>query len=307
MAEVEWVNLKAYELRDLAVRGAMVIVPVGSTEQHGPHLPVQVDALLAGEVSRRAARRAWDTAPVVVMPPVWTGLAEHHMSLGGTITLDYATFAALLGDICHSIARHGFGRILILNGHGGNITGLNVLTGELAQELDAIVAMACYWTLDAAAEAFADILEVQTNVRHAGEAETSMLLALRPDLVDMEAAARIDLADGGVECARRCLPLAADRPLDRVGGDRRPRRRHGREGRAPARRRRAGRCRHHPRRGAVGGSPPPDRRLRAAAAPRSSGGDGGAGEGRDGGPVARANGRGGRHPRPGHGEDVAER
>ena len=211
MAEVEWVNLKAYELRDLAVRGAMVIVPVGSTEQHGPHLPVQVDALLAGEVSRRAARRAWDTAPVVVMPPVWTGLAEHHMSLGGTITLDYATFAALLGDICHSIARHGFGRILILNGHGGNITGLNVLTGELAQELDAIVAMACYWTLDAAAEAFADILEVQTNVRHAGEAETSMLLALRPDLVDMEAAARIDPPMEGLSArgdAYRWRPIA---------------------------------------------------------------------------------------------------
>jgi creatinine amidohydrolase len=211
MAEVEWVNLKAYELRDLATRDAVVVVPVGSTEQHGPHLPVQVDALLAGEVSRQAARRAWDTAPVVVMPPVWTGLAEHHMSLGGTITLDYATFAALLHGICHSIARHGFRRILILNGHGGNITGLNVLTGELAQEVDAVVAMACYWTIDAAAEAFAVILDMQSNVRHAGEAETSMLLALRPDLVDMDAAARIDPPLEGLSArgaAYRWRPIA---------------------------------------------------------------------------------------------------
>ncbi len=211
MAEVEWVNLKAYELRELAARDAIVIVPVGSTEQHGPHLPVQVDALLAGEVSRRAARRTYDTEPVVVMPPVWTGLAEHHMSLGGTITLDYATFAALLGDICHSIARHGFGRILILNGHGGNITALNVLTGELAHQVDAIVAMACYWTLDAAANAFAEILEVQSNVRHAGEAETSMLLALRPDLVDMDAAAEIEPPLEGLSArggAYRWRPIA---------------------------------------------------------------------------------------------------
>ena len=85
--EFEWHNLKAHELNALAKRDAVVIVPVGSTEQHGPHLPVQVDALLASEVTRRAAAKlAAQGTPVVTLPAVWTGLAEHHMAFGGTIT-----------------------------------------------------------------------------------------------------------------------------------------------------------------------------------------------------------------------------
>ena len=83
---VEWLNLKAHELRTLAQRGATVLVPVGSVEQHGPHLPVQVDALLAGEVARRGALRLSESVPVVVAPTVWMGLAEHHMTFGGTLS-----------------------------------------------------------------------------------------------------------------------------------------------------------------------------------------------------------------------------
>src|SRR3954452_24742605 len=98
--EIGWLRLKAAELRDLATRDAIVIVPVASVEQHGPHLPVQVDTLLAGEIGRRAARALADRVPVVVAPTVWSGLAEHHMSFGGTITLDLATFHALLRCVC---------------------------------------------------------------------------------------------------------------------------------------------------------------------------------------------------------------
>ena len=119
MTDVEWVNLKAHELRALAKKDAIVIVPVGSTEQHGPHMPVQTDARLASEVAQRTARQITDRAPVIVTPPVWTGLAEHHMSLGGTITLDFDAFSRLLCGIVGSLARHGFRRILLLNGHGG--------------------------------------------------------------------------------------------------------------------------------------------------------------------------------------------
>jgi creatinine amidohydrolase len=85
MAEVEWSRLKAPELRALAKDNAIVIVPVGSTEQHGPHLPTQVDCLLAGEIARRAAILASHTTPTLVTPTVWSGLAEHHMSLGATL------------------------------------------------------------------------------------------------------------------------------------------------------------------------------------------------------------------------------
>ena len=185
--QVEWQKLRAHELRGLADRDATVIMPVGSMEQHGPHLPVQVDTLLAGEIARRAALRLAERLPVVVTPTVWMGLAEHHMTLGGTFTLDLSTYLGLLRCLCRSVDRHGFPRIFILNGHGGNVSALGAITGELAHELNAKVATATYWHLRETRERFAEILEHQDNVRHAGEAESSMLLALVPELVDREA------------------------------------------------------------------------------------------------------------------------
>ncbi|MBV9522037.1 MAG: creatininase family protein, partial [Alphaproteobacteria bacterium] len=187
MSEIEWWRLKAAEINALAQRDAVVIVPIGSIEQHGPHLPTQVDTLLVGEIARRAARQVAATTPVVVVPTVWSGLAEHHISLGGTLSLDLATFLALLRCICRSLVRQGFRRIFLLNGHGGNIAALTVAVNEMAVELEAPIAAASYWPL--AAEAFVQILERQETVRHACEAETSMMLALAPQLVDMSRAA----------------------------------------------------------------------------------------------------------------------
>jgi creatinine amidohydrolase len=188
---VQWMNLKASELRELATQNAIVIVPVASVEQHGPHLPVQVDTLLASEIALRAARAFAGQVPIVVAPAVWSGLAEHHMSFGGTITLDLATFHAVLRCVCRSLVRHGFRRILLLNGHGGNEAALNVIVGELAIEFEAPIATITYWK--AAAKSFAEILERQKTVRHACEAETSMMLALAPELVDVS---RLSEANG---------------------------------------------------------------------------------------------------------------
>lgn len=186
MTEVEWWKMKVGELNALAARNAVVILPVGSTEQHGPHLPTQVDSLLSGEVGRRAARKIADRTPVVVAPTVWHGLAEHHLSLGGTLSLDLATFHSVLRCLVRSILKGGFRRIFLLNGHGGNIAALTAIVNDFAIEFDAPIATASYWLL--AQEAFGKILERQTNVRHACEAETSMLLHLAPQFVDMEQA-----------------------------------------------------------------------------------------------------------------------
>jgi creatinine amidohydrolase len=190
MPEVEWVNLKARDIRALREKDAIAIIPIGSIEQHGPHLPVQVDALLAGEVACRTARLIVDHAPVVVLPTIWSGLAEHHMSLGGTLTLDLRTFLDLVRGIVRSVARNGFTRILLLNGHGGNMTALDALVGDLSAEMSLPIALATYWIPPQ--KEFAEILEEQPGVAHACEAETSMLLALRPDLVDMAALDHID-------------------------------------------------------------------------------------------------------------------
>lgn len=192
MTEVLWANLKAHELRALAGRDALVIQPVASLEQHGPHLPVQVDVTLVSEVALRAAREIAERGAVVVAPTLWAGLAEHHMSLGGTITLDLATYHAVLRCLCRSFQRQGFGRICLLNGHGGNVSALANISAELTVELGVPVTTATYWTLPETAKAFAGILERQSNVRHACEAETSMMLALRPELVDRESAAALE-------------------------------------------------------------------------------------------------------------------
>ena len=195
--QIYWEQLRSPQLKSLADVNAIVVVPVGSMEQQGPHLPVKVDALLATEVARRAALKVQTHQPILVTPTVWCGLAEHHMDFCGTLTLDFETFHALLRNLCRSIRHHGFRRIFLLNGHGGNIAALNVICSELVRELEGLrVVSGTYWTLPEVAEKFAEILEVQQNVRHAGEAETSMMLALEPELVDQSI---LNQADGTPE------------------------------------------------------------------------------------------------------------
>jgi creatinine amidohydrolase len=182
MPEIEWARLKAAEVASLAARNAVVIIPIGATEQHGPHLPVQVDFRLAGEVAQRAARLMSATHPAVVTPTIPFGMSEHHMSLNGTITLDYPTMAAVLDCACRSILRSGFKRIFILNGHGGNTDGIVTFITEFTVRHRVPLAGGTYWHI--AAPEIAAILERQTALLHACEAETSMMLALAPELID---------------------------------------------------------------------------------------------------------------------------
>lgn len=175
-------ELRAPELRALAGPRTAVIVPVASIEQHGPHLPVMTDTLLSNEVARRGATLAAETAPVLVTECVWSGLSEHHMSLGGTLTLDFAAFDAVIGGVVRSLNRHGFRRVLLLNGHGGNVAALQTVAENLTLRHDMAVVSATYWHL--AAHLLAPLLQRQKGIRHACEAETAMVMALRPDLVD---------------------------------------------------------------------------------------------------------------------------
>jgi len=182
MAEIEWRKLRADQLRERAQQDAMVIVPVGSLEQHGPHMPVEVDSQLGEQVANRTARLVDARGhKVVVLPMLWTGISEHHMSFGGTITLDLATFSAVIEAICRSLVRHGFRRIVLLNAHGGNDNALRSLTDELTPKLGVPIIQFTYW--DASADAIGAILEKQPQVQHACEAETSMMMAVRPELV----------------------------------------------------------------------------------------------------------------------------
>lgn len=179
---MQWAELKADDLSALAKGDSIVIVPVASLEHHGPHLPTGVDVVLTSEIAKRAAALADPDVPSIVVPTVWSGLAEMHMSLGGTVTLDLDTFNAVLRSICRSIVRQGFRKILLLNGHGGNIAALGAITNDIGSEHDIAIATTSYWVL--AQDRFAAILEDQTGIEHACEGETSMMLALQPGTVD---------------------------------------------------------------------------------------------------------------------------
>lgn len=182
MPEVDWSRLKAQDLRALANENAVVILPIASIEQHGPHLPVMTDTRLGQEVAHRAARKAYGKRPTVVAPVVWSGLSEHHMPFGGTLTVSHATFRALLHDLIIAITRHGFHDILISNSHGGNIIAMQQIVDELSGTVDATLVATTYPS--EAGDAIGALLDDQSGVQHACEAETSMMMACQGDLVD---------------------------------------------------------------------------------------------------------------------------
>lgn len=194
MVEVEWQRMKAQEVRRLAEQNAVVILPIASIEQHGPHLPTMTDTRLGHEVALRAARKAYPARPVVVTPVVWSGLSEHHMPFGGTLTISPETFRGLLFDLITALTRQGFRDILISNSHGGNIIALQQICDELAPIVPATLVLTTY-PMEAGA-ALSELLEDQEGMQHACEAETSMMMACEGDLVDDSDLAAL-VADAG--------------------------------------------------------------------------------------------------------------
>jgi mycofactocin precursor peptide peptidase len=167
-ASVLWKELTAEDLRAKAAADAIVILPVASMEQHGPHLPVGVDTILCEGVCKAGAEAAAGAVPVVVAPTLWCGMAEHHMAFGGTFTFDIPTYRAVLLAFLKSIARHGFTRVLIVNGHGGNIAALGKAVVQLRREGRDAAWCPCV---------------VAGGDAHAGHAETSLLLHISPTAV----------------------------------------------------------------------------------------------------------------------------
>jgi creatinine amidohydrolase len=190
---VMWKELTAEDLRAKAAADAVVILPVASMERHGPHLPVGVDTILCEGVCKGGAEKVATDVPVVVAPTLWCGMAEHHMAFGGTFTFDIPTYRAVLLAFLTSLERHGFKRVFIVNGHGGNIAALNAFLPDFARETSLKVRAATYF--DLAKADLAPVLEDQKQVHHACEVETSLMIVLAPDTVKAD---RIPEAFGGV-------------------------------------------------------------------------------------------------------------
>lgn len=183
MPEVRWERMTAPELRGMAERDAIVLLPVAALEQHGPHLPVWTDSFIGHSVSIRAAELCTDL-PVVVLPPMWMGLSEHHFPFGGTISLDYAAFAAVLRCVARSILADGFSKLMLFNSHGGNIDPLAVASRELAHEFGIPVGTTTITKV--APKEIAATLTAQPGIHHACEGETSLWMHLDPSQVRMD-------------------------------------------------------------------------------------------------------------------------
>ena len=161
-----------------------VIVPIGSTEQHGPHGPLLTDVLIPQEVARRVAPRV----NAVVAPTVNYGLSYPHVGFTGLVHIRIPTFMSLVEDLCASLAAIGFRRIVFLNGHYDNTYAIAYACASASDRLpDGVVAFPInYWdgmSADEAAEFFGP-----TTGLHANRGETSAVLAINPDLVDMDSA-----------------------------------------------------------------------------------------------------------------------
>ncbi len=164
------------EARDRGLAGAVCLLPIGSLEQHGEHLPVGTDSLLVEAVCLRAAEIA--RRDTLVAPTVWTGLSPHHVRLGLTVTLEPELLLEVTRSIVTSL-RGWFREIVIVNGHGGNRGWLGALA--LAEECAAVN----YWDL-VDPGLLREIFPVDLgSIGHAGEAETSAMLSVAPGLVGL--------------------------------------------------------------------------------------------------------------------------
>lgn len=178
---MRFAELTAPEIRGLDRDRTLVVAPIAATEQHARHLPVGTDTILAGAVADGLESALPNH--VLLLPVLWLGASEHHLPFGGTLTATLPTYEHVLIELLTPLLRDGFRRVLLLNGHGGNIDPLHVALRRLdAVFPTAVLTGAAYWEL-----AEAEIAELcdgpRTSVGHACEVETSLMLHLRPDLV----------------------------------------------------------------------------------------------------------------------------
>ncbi len=174
------------ELRELAPADPVIVLPVGTTEQHGPHLPLSTDYLTASSIAQRAVELAYPHA--LVMEAVPYSFNEHHMDFPGTINIDVHTIIDYIAAIGMSVAHHGFRHMLLLNGHGSNVPFLDVAARMITNRSDAICGLVSWWKLLSKADLAWRESAFPGGMAHGCEMETSLMLQVAPDLVDMSKA-----------------------------------------------------------------------------------------------------------------------
>jgi creatinine amidohydrolase len=182
-----WAELKTTDFAALDVARAVAVLPLGATEQHGPHLPLDVDRAIADGIVRRALPLVPQGTPVFVLPTQAVGYSPEHAAFEGTLTLPYEAVLASWIAIGEGVARAGLKKLLLFNAHGGQVSLMDIAARELRAR-GLIVYHCNWWNLPLGEAAAAFTPEEHRFGVHGGEIETSLMLALDPQSVDMKKA-----------------------------------------------------------------------------------------------------------------------
>ncbi len=179
-----WTDLRSGDFEDAArAAGGLCLLPAGCIERHGPHLPLGTDQIVADAVARAAA----EEEPAVVFPSYYWGKIYTARHYGGTVALTRRLILPLLEATCDEIARNGLRKILICNGHGGNESLIHFLLRSLLEEpRDYVVYSTDYYVMEGEDRRRWHEMRASDYGGHADEMETSVLLHLRPELVEMD-------------------------------------------------------------------------------------------------------------------------
>ncbi|MGH2776934.1 MAG: creatininase family protein [Actinomycetota bacterium] len=185
---VEFGRLTWREVAGAVEQERVPIVPIGTMEDHGHHLPIDTDVTLVEAICRGAATKLSDET--VLLPPIVHGYSPHHMDFPGTITINWETFCRYCTDVALSLVRHGFKRVLLVNGHGSNQNLVDMAARlVMVEEPQSLVASSFYLTSDRSTEIMQRVRDSDTGgMAHACELETSIYLHLHPEAVEMDAA-----------------------------------------------------------------------------------------------------------------------
>lgn len=181
-------------------RDTPVVLPIAALEQHGRHMPLFTDSLLLGELMRRVQKRPI-ASKVLFAPLQWLGNSHHHLDMPGTMSADPRNYLNLLHDLAECFLTHGFRRLVFINGHGGNTTPSQQVIFELRQKYrqrhDLLLLALTYWDSAKPGQSISGLTQQQMG--HACEWETSMMLAINPELVvgDVDVVADVPFGIGG--------------------------------------------------------------------------------------------------------------
>ena len=193
----EWAHMTTAEFEGVDKTRLIALLPVGAIEQHGPHLPVCVDAAINAGVLARAMELLPDDLPVCVLPPVPYGKSVEHDSFCGTLSLSAATLTAVWTDIGDSLHRAGVQKLVLFNAHGGQPQVMDIVARDLRKRHGMLVVTLSWFSFGLPESMFSDT-ELKHGL-HAGDVETSVMLHLHPTLVQMDKARNFKSAGEVIE------------------------------------------------------------------------------------------------------------